>query len=53
MVFFNDLNNEYDYLVVSDVIGMGLNLEIKWVIFELFFKFDGNKVWSLIVFEIK
>lgn len=31
---FNDPDNEYDFLVASDAIGMGLNLEIKRVIFE-------------------
>ncbi|KAI0132064.1 P-loop containing nucleoside triphosphate hydrolase protein [Xylariales sp. AK1849] len=31
---FNDSDNEYDFLVASDAIGMGLNLEIKRVIFE-------------------
>ncbi|KAK4662707.1 RNA helicase [Podospora pseudopauciseta] len=50
---FNDPNNEYDYLVASDAIGMGLNLEIKRVIFESSSKFDGNKVRSLTVPEIK
>ncbi|KAI1658002.1 P-loop containing nucleoside triphosphate hydrolase protein [Daldinia decipiens] len=31
---FNDPDNEYDFLVASDAIGMGLNLEIKRIIFE-------------------
>ncbi|KAI9713485.1 MAG: RNA helicase [Bogoriella megaspora] len=31
---FNDPNNDYDFLVASDAIGMGLNLSIKRVIFE-------------------
>ncbi|XXG98479.1 hypothetical protein Hte_004803 [Hypoxylon texense] len=31
---FNDPDNDYDYLVASDAIGMGLNLEIKRVVFE-------------------
>ncbi|KAI1386447.1 P-loop containing nucleoside triphosphate hydrolase protein [Hypoxylon trugodes] len=31
---FNDPDNDYDFLVASDAIGMGLNLEIKRVIFE-------------------
>ncbi|KAK3060253.1 RNA helicase, partial [Teratosphaeriaceae sp. CCFEE 6253] len=31
---FNDPDNEYDYLVASDAVGMGLNLAIKRIIFE-------------------
>lgn len=31
---FNDPNNDHDFLVASDAIGMGLNLAIKRVIFE-------------------
>lgn len=38
---FNDPNNDYDFLVASDAVGMGLNLSIKRVIFEATSKFDG------------
>ncbi|KAI0469534.1 P-loop containing nucleoside triphosphate hydrolase protein [Xylaria cf. heliscus] len=38
---FNDPNNDYDYLVASDAIGMGLNLEIKRIIFETTQKRDS------------
>ncbi|EEH22574.2 hypothetical protein PABG_04785 [Paracoccidioides brasiliensis Pb03] len=31
---FNDPNNDYDFLVASDAIGMGLNLSCKRIIFE-------------------
>ncbi|TLS29831.1 hypothetical protein PpBr36_01196 [Pyricularia pennisetigena] len=40
---FNDPNNEYDYIVASDAIGMGLNLEIKRVVFDTTNKFDGSE----------
>lgn len=50
---FNDPNNDYDFLVASDAIGMGLNLEIKRVIFETSSKFDGMRQRSLTVPEIK
>ncbi|KAK0627133.1 P-loop containing nucleoside triphosphate hydrolase protein [Immersiella caudata] len=50
---FNDQDNDYDFLVASDAIGMGLNLEIKRVIFETSFKFDGTKHRSLTVPETK
>ena len=38
---FNDPNNDYDFLVASDAIGMGLNLAIKRVIFESTAKRNG------------
>ncbi|KAH6722975.1 hypothetical protein BKA61DRAFT_626233 [Leptodontidium sp. MPI-SDFR-AT-0119] len=38
---FNDPNNDYDFLVASDAVGMGLNLSIKRVIFESTSKHDG------------
>lgn len=50
---FNDPNNDYDYLVASDAIGMGLNLEVKRVIFESSYKFDGIGFRQLSVPEIK
>ncbi|TPX10531.1 uncharacterized protein E0L32_008581 [Thyridium curvatum] len=50
---FNDPNNEYDFLVASDAIGMGLNLEIKRVIFEQAHKHDGVAYRILSVPEVK
>lgn len=50
---FNDQDNDYDFLVASDAIGMGLNLEIRRVIFETAAKFDGSKHRSLSVWETK
>ncbi|KAJ4985864.1 hypothetical protein SVAN01_08662 [Stagonosporopsis vannaccii] len=50
---FNDPDNEYDYLVASDAIGMGLNLAIKRVIFESTMKSDGTKYVPLQISEIK
>ena len=38
---FNDPTNDYDFLVASDAIGMGLNLDIKRIIFESTYKFNG------------
>ncbi|KAF4551503.1 ATP-dependent RNA helicase suv3-like protein [Elsinoe fawcettii] len=40
---FNDPENDYDYLVASDAIGMGLNLSIKRIIFETTTKFNGQE----------
>ncbi|KAI4727025.1 P-loop containing nucleoside triphosphate hydrolase protein [Aureobasidium sp. EXF-10728] len=50
---FNDPDNDYDFLVASDAIGMGLNLSIKRVIFESSAKFDGYRQRTLVVPDIK
>ncbi|KFY44098.1 hypothetical protein V495_03642 [Pseudogymnoascus sp. VKM F-4514 (FW-929)] len=50
---FNDPNNEYDYLVASDAVGMGLNLAIRRVIFEALSKFDGKSHSNIAISEIK
>ncbi|PHH79022.1 hypothetical protein CDD82_2715 [Ophiocordyceps australis] len=50
---FNDPSNEYDFLVGSDAIGMGLNLEIRRIIFDKVVKFDGVKLSAITVPEIK
>ncbi|KAL6719124.1 RNA helicase [Lecanora helva] len=38
---FNDPENDYDIIVASDAIGMGLNLAIKRIVFESVSKFNG------------
>lgn len=40
---FNEQGNGYDVLVASDAIGMGLNLNIRRVIFHRMHKYTGNK----------
>ncbi|KXJ85513.1 P-loop containing nucleoside triphosphate hydrolase protein [Microdochium bolleyi] len=50
---FNDPNNDYDYLVASDAIGMGLNLEIKRVIFEQTHKRDATTYRQMAISELK
>lgn len=50
---FNDPDNEYDFLAASDAIGMGLNLEVKRVVFETVTKHDGIKNRHLTVPELK
>ena len=40
-------NGDVDYLVATDAIGMGLNLDIKHVSFSKLSKFDGRKERSL------
>ncbi|RYR52187.1 hypothetical protein Ahy_A06g027107 [Arachis hypogaea] len=39
---FNDATSEFDVLVASDAIGMGLNLNISRIIFSTLKKFDGR-----------
>lgn len=50
---FNDPDNDYDFLVASDAIGMGLNLSIKRIIFESTVKNNGTMLVPLQVSEIK
>ncbi|PHH71823.1 hypothetical protein CDD80_4969 [Ophiocordyceps camponoti-rufipedis] len=50
---FNRPDNDYDYIVASDAIGMGLNLAIKRVIFQKVEKFDGGAMRQLYSHEIK
>ncbi|KAG0207615.1 RNA helicase [Mortierella sp. GBA30] len=50
---FNDPNSGYDVLVASDAIGMGLNLNIRRIIFEAVEKFDGSVVRTLSLTQIK
>lgn len=50
---FNDPDNDYDFVVASDAIGMGLNLEIRRVILDTVAKYDGNQQRLLTYPEIK
>ncbi|KAL8829504.1 MAG: hypothetical protein Q9191_001976 [Dirinaria sp. TL-2023a] len=50
---FNDPDNDYDYLVASDAIGMGLNLDIKRIIFESTWKFDGRQYEPITIPHLK
>ena len=40
-------NGDVDYLVATDAIGMGLNLDIKHVAFSSMAKFDGRRMRAL------
>ncbi|KAJ9651996.1 RNA helicase [Neophaeococcomyces mojaviensis] len=50
---FNDPNNDYDFLVASDAIGMGLNLSVRRIIFETTVKFNGVRPEALTIPQIK
>ncbi|RCK55123.1 ATP-dependent RNA helicase SUV3, mitochondrial [Candida viswanathii] len=46
-------NGEYDVLVASDAIGMGLNLKINRIVFSGISKFDGTAMSNLTVLEVR
>ncbi|MCJ1465939.1 RNA helicase [Pseudocyphellaria aurata] len=50
---FNEPDNDYDFLVASDAIGMGLNLSIKRVIFESTLKSNGTYLEKIGDHQIK
>lgn len=50
---FNDPDSGYDILVASDAIGMGLNLNIRRIIFNSIFKFNGEEVIRLSHSDVK
>ena len=41
-------NGDVDYLVATDAIGMGLNLDVNHVAFSATSKFDGNRMRPLL-----
>ncbi|CUH41113.1 Superfamily II RNA helicase [Jannaschia seosinensis] len=45
-------NGDVDYLVATDAIGMGLNLDIKHVAFSATAKFDGRRIRPLMPHEL-
>ena len=45
-------NGDVDYLVATDAIGMGLNLDIKHVAFSATAKFDGRRMRALYAQEL-
>lgn len=50
---FNDPDNDYDYLVASDAIGMGLNLSVRRIIFHSVMKYNGSAMERLSIPQIK
>ena len=50
---FNDPSNDYDYLVATDAIGMGLNLSIKRIIFDTTYKFNGKTQERISIPDLK
>ncbi|KAK3039342.1 hypothetical protein RJ639_028742 [Escallonia herrerae] len=50
---FNDQDNEYDVLVASDAVGMGLNLNIRRVVFYSLSKYNGDKIVPVEASQVK
>ena len=50
---FNDPNSGYDVLVATDAIGMGLNLNIRRLVFAAMQKFNGQEVVPLTPSQIR
>ncbi|XP_057975953.1 DExH-box ATP-dependent RNA helicase DExH18, mitochondrial [Malania oleifera] len=50
---FNDQDNEFDVLVASDAVGMGLNLNIRRVIFYSLSKYNGHKIVPVPASQVK
>ncbi|KGN45667.1 DExH-box ATP-dependent RNA helicase DExH18, mitochondrial [Cucumis sativus] len=50
---FNDQDNEFDVLVASDAVGMGLNLNIGRVVFYNLAKFNGDKIVPVPASQVK
>jgi hypothetical protein len=50
---FNEEHNEYDVLIATDAVGMGLNLNIRRVVFYTLIKYDGEKMASVPTSQVK
>lgn len=50
---FNEQDNEYDILVASDAVGMGLNLNIRRVVFYSLSKYNGDKIVPVQASQVK
>ncbi|XP_015879443.3 DExH-box ATP-dependent RNA helicase DExH18, mitochondrial isoform X1 [Ziziphus jujuba] len=50
---FNDKDNEYDVLVASDAVGMGLNLNIRRVVFYGLSKYNGDRTVPIPASQVK
>ncbi|XP_059623223.1 DExH-box ATP-dependent RNA helicase DExH18, mitochondrial [Cornus florida] len=50
---FNDQDNEYDVLVASDAVGMGLNLNIRRVVFFSLSKYNGDRIVPVPASQVK
>ncbi|KAL6497860.1 hypothetical protein OROHE_026887 [Orobanche hederae] len=50
---FNNQDNEFDVLVASDAVGMGLNLNIRRIVFYNLSKYNGDKMVPVPASQVK
>ncbi|KAJ1271335.1 hypothetical protein BS78_06G121100 [Paspalum vaginatum] len=50
---FNEQDNDYDVLVASDAVGMGLNLNIRRVVFYSLAKYNGDRMAPVPASQVK
>ncbi|GJR77076.1 DExH-box ATP-dependent RNA helicase DExH18, mitochondrial [Tanacetum coccineum] len=50
---FNEQGSEYDILVASDAVGMGLNLNIRRIVFYSLSKYNGDKIVPVPASQVK
>ncbi|KAK9073604.1 hypothetical protein SSX86_007928 [Deinandra increscens subsp. villosa] len=50
---FNEQDNEYDILVASDAVGMGLNLNIRRIVFYSLSKYNGDRIVPVPASQVK
>ncbi|GAA0167821.1 DNA metabolism protein [Lithospermum erythrorhizon] len=50
---FNDPNNDFDVLVATDAVGMGLNLNIRRIVFNTLSKYNGDKIVPVAASQVK
>ncbi|KZV47813.1 hypothetical protein F511_40551 [Dorcoceras hygrometricum] len=50
---FNNQENEFDVLVASDAVGMGLNLNIRRIVFYNLLKYNGDKMIPVSASQVK
>ena len=50
---FNDPDSGYDVLVASDAVGMGMNLNIRRIVFHTMQKFEGTETVPVSVSMVK
>ncbi|CAA0839317.1 ATP-dependent RNA helicase SUV3L- mitochondrial [Striga hermonthica] len=50
---FNNQGNEFDVLVASDAVGMGLNLNIRRIVFYNLSKYNGDKMVCVPASQVK
>lgn len=50
---FNEADNDFNLLVASDAVGMGLNLNIRRVVFHTMHKAEGRKRHAVPVSQVK